>query len=428
LNKNNGFTRIFFFKDASMNFPGWITERGSRAKGVVSAIFLVIYFPLLLAVSPIIGEVGLAAAFVPSIAWAILLGPQLGFIGSLLLFFPNYAIGRAQGSLQTSDELVQLVASHLVIGVLTYVVGAGYRLRTQLSRELRLRKAGEARFRGLFDHTNDAVFISDIEMIIRDVNSEALRLLGYKREEIIGKPYSAFVAPEERVDLQTRMDQVRVGDKLPVYERTYIRKDGKPVTVEISAASIKNQDGAPSHYQTISRDITDRKTAQKELYYRATHDDLTGLFNRAMFIELVNRGVERSQRDKRQMAVLFIDLDNFKTVNDNHGHLIGDAVLQVCANRLTGLLRKSDVIARVGGDEFTVVIEPIEEKKYGHKIAKSIESSLGAPFDIEGKQIDISASVGIGFFPDDATDAEALLRKADQLMYAVKHNNKRTAR
>jgi len=405
-----------------------IAESGPRTRWGISIAALASYFPLQLLLHSLIGNSALEAAVIPGLIWAWLLGPRLAVLGIFLLALPNYFFFRILGALRTPEETLNFVADHFVFGVISYIVGYGYGLRRNLSRELAEREKSEARFRGLFERTHDAVFISDPNMIIVDVNDEAARLLGYTPKELIGMPYRDLVIPEQHGDLELRVGQSQAGDSPTVFERTYIRKDGSPITAEVTGALIRSSDGTPLHFQTISRDITVRKAAEEQLYYKATHDDMTGLYNRAMFFELLNRAVERTRRNQYKMAVLFLDLDGLKMVNDTHGHAMGDLLLKACAEKIITLLRKTDILARVGGDEFTIVLEGLADKSFAWQVAANIEQSLSEVFVLVGKQIEISTSVGISFFPGDAEDAEALVHKADQLMYAVKQEKNRANR
>lgn len=395
-----------------------------RKRKLLSVAALALYFPLFLALHALISNVALALMFLPALFWAAFLGPKLAAFLIMLLAIPNFMILRSMNAMSLGEETLQLIVAHVVIAAVSYGAGSTFRLRENLARELAQRKSSDARFRGLFERNNDAVIISDPNMIIVDANSEAARLLGYTTAELIGKPYRDLVVPEQHPALDERIHQERAGDKVPFFERTYVRKDGTQVAAEVNAALIQGSDGTPLHFQTISRDITERKAAQDQLYYQATHDSLTGLFNRAMLSDLLARAIEHARRHNDQMAVLFIDLDNFKFVNDTFGHLVGDRLLKECSQRLNTLLRKSDVIARVGGDEFTVLLEPIMEKVFAEKVADNIVKALSAPFMLDGQQIEISASVGISMFPADAQDADALLGQADQLMYGAKHKKK----
>jgi diguanylate cyclase (GGDEF)-like protein/PAS domain S-box-containing protein len=399
-----------------------------RKRWALAAAALALYIPIFLVLFsllyPLIGDVALAIAFLPTLAWAVLLGPRLAALGSLLLAIPNFLFLQAFESFVSSQQTIELLVTHFVIAVISYGAGNTSRLRQRLTAELDLRMASEARFRGLFERNSDAVFITDPSMTVIDVNEAAAHLLGYTAKELIGKPYHDLVVPEEHAGLDVRINQSQAGAKVPLGERTYICKDGSLITAEVSGALIQNRDGTPLHFQTISRDITVRKAAQEQIYYEATHDSLTGLYNRAMIFELLNRAMERTRRNQNMLAVLYLDLDGFKRVNDTHGHAMGDLLLKACADRIKTLLRKTDILGRVGGDEFTIVLEGLAAKDFAKQVAANIERSLGEVFVLDGKQIEISTSVGISFFPEDAEDSEALLHKADQMMYAVKQQKK----
>jgi diguanylate cyclase (GGDEF)-like protein/PAS domain S-box-containing protein len=266
------------------------------------------------------------------------------------------------------------------------------------------------------------VLISDPEMVIRDVNDRALILLGYRREELLGKQYASIVAPEEQQDLQIRIAAANTDGLQPYYERTYIKKNGGRVTVEVNGVLIRDEKGLPLHHQTISRDITARKAAEVELYNKATHDELTGLFNRAMFFELVARAISRAARNNEKLAIVFFDLDGFKKANDTFGHHVGDLLLKAVTERTLALLRKADTLARIGGDEFTVVLEKLGERSAAEVVAANIEKALSEPFVLEGHDVRIGASVGIAIYPDDGVDSEKLVNKADAEMYRNKRS------
>lgn len=187
---------------------------------------------------------------------------------------------------------------------------------------------------------------------------------------------------------------------------------------------MRDERGRPLHYQTISRDITQRKAVQDELYKKATHDELTGLYNRSMFFELVARGLARAARNKDKLAILFMDLDGFKKANDSFGHHIGDLLLQAVPGRIEGILRKTDTLSRIGGDEFTVILEGLKERSQVEELAARIEQAISQPFTLDGQEVGIGASVGIAIFPDDGEQAEALVSLADDQMYRNKRMKK----
>jgi diguanylate cyclase (GGDEF)-like protein/PAS domain S-box-containing protein len=401
-----------------------LNAEGQRRSWGVSVLVLVLYFPLLLLLHSVLGTVSLAAVFVPGLIWAVLLGPTQAMVGTFLLAIPNFLIFSSLNSMRAPGDNTQLLISHIVIGLITYVVGYGYVLRKALSSELDERKTSEARFRALFDKTNDAIFILGLDMIIKDVNEQAAKMLGYSVGELLGMDHHEIVIPEEHENLDIRLDQLLAGENLPFYERTYRRKDGSQMRAEVNAALVYDGFGRPHHIQSLSRDITDRKAAEAFLYFQATHDDLTGLHNRAMFVDYLLRAVERSDRQRTRMAILFMDLDGFKKANDTLGHAFGDFILKEAAHRLRAQVRTGDVTARMGGDEFAVGLEAVSSRAIAQMVAGKIERAFGLPFEKDGRSANVSVSVGISLFPEDAKNADDLLKAADDQMYAIKREKK----
>jgi diguanylate cyclase (GGDEF)-like protein/PAS domain S-box-containing protein len=408
---------------AASRLPGIVdrvADTRTRTHWLISVAALIAYFPLFLLLQPLIGNVALAVAFMPVLIWATLLTPRIAFLGSLLLAIPNYFLLHSIRAMQTPQEDIQLFISHLTIGLLSYVVGYSYQLRRNIADQLAARQKSDARFRGLFEHTNDAVFILTPDLRIVDVNEQGAQILGYSPRDLAGIDYHKLVVAEESDEVEDRLQQVLAGILLPLYERSLRKKDGSTVTVEVNAAAIFDARGKLDHIQSICRDITERKAAEEKLFYQASHDELTGLFNRAMFFSHLSQAVNYQGRQDQRLGVLFLDLDGFKKVNDTHGHAAGDLLLKQTAERLRSRLRKSDIIARMGGDEFAVILPTLTDEKYADHVVKAIEEVLNAPFDLDGKTVKISASVGVGMFPRDALDAETLVKIADQAMYEIK--------
>jgi diguanylate cyclase (GGDEF)-like protein len=179
-------------------------------------------------------------------------------------------------------------------------------------------------------------------------------------------------------------------------------------------------------YEQAQQEIADRKKAEKAIQHLANHDALTGLPNRRLFNERINLEIARSQRNKLLFSLMLFDLDHLKAVNDSYGHNIGDMLLQAVAQRLLGLLRKSDTIARMGGDEFLLILPEMKQKEDAIHTADRILSALSTPFHLETHQINITTSIGVAFFPDDGEDADALIKKADLAMYNAKEKGGNT--
>jgi diguanylate cyclase (GGDEF)-like protein/PAS domain S-box-containing protein len=383
-------------------------------------VILGFYFLLFVLLEFLIGPFASISAFLPALLWAIWLGRIAGLLVGLLLLLPNILILTQLSDRNLFEVLPFLIGGHALIGVVSYIVGDVFALRRNLANQLAEREASEMRYRALFDHTNDAILLIGLDLIIETVNERAAKLFGFSIEELVGMDYHLLVAPEEQEDLRERLSSLLEGEILPVYERTFFRKNGVAISVEVNAALVYDASGKAFYVQSICRDITDRKAAEEILYFQASHDDLTGLYNRLMFFELLNQAVERAKRQGQKLAVLFMDLDKFKRVNDSLGHAVGDLLLKAVSKRLQETTRSGDAVARIGGDEFAVVLEALDSIKAASDVAAKIESALGLPYLINNHSLDNPVSVGIAVFPDDETDPLALLDRADNEMYKVK--------
>jgi len=176
----------------------------------------------------------------------------------------------------------------------------------------------------------------------------------------------------------------------------------------------------------LIRDITERKTAEQQIEYQAYHDALTGLANRRLFQEHLTLALALAQRRQRLVAVLFLDLDHFKIVNDSLGHSIGDALLKIVAARLKAAVREGDTVARVGGDEFTIVLQELGARSDAGVVAQKVLHTIAEPVEINGHRLYVTTSIGITLFPDDGDDAETLLKNADNAMYRAKAEGRNT--
>jgi diguanylate cyclase (GGDEF)-like protein len=197
-------------------------------------------------------------------------------------------------------------------------------------------------------------------------------------------------------------------------------KDGTLVWEAASISPIRDEDGTITHFVGIKEDITEIKRLQEQLEHLARHDPLTGLPNRFLFADRLRQALAQGKRRKAPFAILYLDLDGFKPVNDVHGHQAGDAVLVEVGRRLQACVRESDTVARMGGDEFTVLLNDIHGPENARRLADTIVATLCEPFNVEGTACTIGASLGIALFPQDGATADALLSKADTAMYQAK--------
>jgi diguanylate cyclase (GGDEF)-like protein/PAS domain S-box-containing protein len=282
-----------------------------------------------------------------------------------------------------------------------------YRLSERAVRESeeRLRKFSEATHEGIVFHENG---------VITDCNDSGLRLIGYRYEELVGRPVLDFVAPDSR---DTVLNNIRMG-----YERAYegaiVHQDGTRIPVEITGKVMPFEG---KHYRmTVIRDIRDRKEAEARIQFLAHHDTLTGLPNRALLMDRLEFILASARRRASRVGILFIDLDNFKTVNDSLGHAAGDALLRLTAARIEGALRSVDVVSRLGGDEFLVVLPDLESEQAPVPVAEKLLAAVSEPVVLEGQSLSVSPSIGIAVFPRDGTTADTLIRNADAAMYLAK--------
>lgn len=198
------------------------------------------------------------------------------------------------------------------------------------------------------------------------------------------------------------------------------RKDRTQYPIWISISAIKNNEGEVTQYVSIFSDISERKKAEAALQHRVYHDELTNLPNRSFFLKRLEEYIVVSQKNNTQLALFFVDLDRFKWVNDNFGHDVGNLLLIAVAQRLKQCIRNSDVVSRLSGDEFTLMLPNLLQTPIIKVIAARVVDSLSAPFHLSGHVLSISASVGIAIYPQDGDDIQTLLKHADIAMYNAK--------
>ncbi|MBW8366565.1 MAG: EAL domain-containing protein [Arenimonas sp.] len=293
-------------------------------------------------------------------------------------------------------------------------------------RAVRQRNSELERFRSAMEGAADAIFLIDRStMGFVEVNQTACNLLGYTREELFSAgPGLVWLAPPQ--ELEDEFDAIIAAgaDTGPVDARMR-HKQGALVDVEIHQQA--QRWGEDWLVVGIVRDITERKQAEESLHHLAHYDTLTGLPNRALFYATLERTVAQATSHDWGVAVLFIDLDNFKSVNDTLGHAIGDELLSQLGNRLVKCVRTRDVIGRLGGDEFALILVMNDCRSGAALVACKVRAALQAPFRLMGHDVMVTASIGITIYPDDAQDATTLLRYADMAMYRAKQSGRDAA-
>lgn len=306
------------------------------------------------------------------------------------------------------------------------LMAAGRSLGVAIQRDMagaRLRQASIA-----FDSTAEGIFITDENARIIAINKGFSEITGYDEAAVLGRLPNElnpeFVGEKQHHEIHTAlMNEGRWRGEVMNH-----RVNGEPFSEWVTITTVRDTDGQIMNHVGVFADISDTKETQQTLYEMVNHDALTGLPNRRLLNELTDHALRRAEREKTGLAVLFVDLDRFKVVNDTLGHQVGDKLLIEVSNRLNNVMRDSDTVARLGGDEFLVMMDSLRDVEDASHVAKKIVSALQSEFEIDGKEIFIGASVGISVYPDDGQDVDSLIKAADIAMYQVKSEGKNNYR
>jgi diguanylate cyclase (GGDEF)-like protein/PAS domain S-box-containing protein len=320
-----------------------------------------------------------------------------------------------------SAESIDLAGEAQVITTLIDIT-----TRKVVERQLR---DSERRFRDFAEAAGEYVWEVDARGIYSYVSNRVEAVTGFKPEEIIGRRPDEFMPLGEGVRVQDWVNANRRPDhSYRNLEHRAFTKSGSSIWQLVNAVPILDDKGVPTGYRGTALDITERKQAEQRIEELATRDPLTGLPNRRQFEEQLVRGTAHAQRSGQLLALMFIDLDKFKTVNDTLGHQVGDSLLREVARRLSAAIRKGDTLSRFGGDEFVILLEGLKSPGDAGTVAQKIVAEIGAPCEIEGHQLVTGCSIGISVFPNDAADISTLMRHADAAMYAAKAGGRETYR
>ena len=276
----------------------------------------------------------------------------------------------------------------------------------------------------VFSTMTDGVVITDASEKIINANNAFCQNTGYMLEELIGKKPSILSSGwHDGHFYQGMWSKIREEGRWQgeIIDR---RKNGELYTSETSIVSLKNKKGEVTHYIAVSSDVTVRKEQEKVINHLAYYDGLTKLPNRVFFEERFNNKIAHAKRKSRSLAVLFIDLDNFKIINDSFGHLMGDKFLYNAAERLKEITREEDIVGRFGGDEFTILVEDFSNISNLAVLAEKVVETFNEPFKIDGKEFFSGASIGISVFPENGSNYHELMKSADTAMYHVKSTGK----
>ena len=295
--------------------------------------------------------------------------------------------------------------------ILGYLVDITERLKAEA--ELRLQAA-------IFEHSDEGIIVTDVSKHILSVNRSFTKITGYEAHEVIGQLPSILKSGLHDRAFYDEMNASITDNGLWIGELWNRRKNGENFPAWMSISGVHNKDRVITHYFAVFTDLTERKDAEQQIYRLAYHDALTSLPNRARLYTLLRQALLEAQRNRTHGAILFIDLDRFKQINDSLGHAYGDILLKEVAGRLAASLRSEDIVARIGGDEFVVALVDIAKHEDASVVAQKILDSLSSPIIVDGHELQASASIGISIYPINGDDAETLIKNADIAMYRAK--------
>ena len=298
---------------------------------------------------------------------------------------------------------------------------------TQLNEAKAALQASQEWAQATLNSIGDAVITTDLACRVTYLNCVAEKLTGWSNVDAVGKPLAEVLI---LIDGQTQKAAVNPAQRAMEENRivglamdcVLIRQDGSLLEIEDSAAPIHDREGHIRGAVIVFHDACQSPTQSSKLAYQAQHDALTGLPNRILLAERLSRAIGLAKRHQHQVALIYLDLDAFKPINDSLGHSVGDSLLQAIAGRLIECVRDTDTVCRQGGDEFVVLLSEIEKPQDAAVIAEKILASLAAPYRIDGHEIRITTSIGISLYPDHGINAPMLLNNADTAMYHAKKN------
>lgn len=293
--------------------------------------------------------------------------------------------------------------------------------------DITARKEGEDKLRQaatIFMHVTEGVIITDAEVQVLAVNQAFCDISGYSEDELLGKTPQTWRSQQQNDAFYQAMWNSVNSKKQWRGEIINRRKNGDLYPAWLTISAVSDESGHITHYVSIVTDISTIKQSQERIEYLAHHDVLTGLPNRHLLNDRLDHAIQRAHRNKTRVAVMFLDLDNFKSINEGLGHPVGDKVLKVAADRLNQVVREEDTVARIAGDEFSILLEDVVDTESTVILASKILAAYASPFSIDHHELHVSASIGISLYPDDGDDVTSLVKNADAAMHQAKEKGK----
>lgn len=289
-------------------------------------------------------------------------------------------------------------------------------------------QASEARFRHILEYAPLGISITDMSGRFIQVNKAFCEIIGYPRDELLDMVIDDITYPDDRNNKKQGLHDLLNGEEKTVkYEKRYVRKNGQQIWIQVSVSIERDQDQAPLYFIRMVEDISRRKQVEQRISFLAQHDRLTELPNRDLFMDRFSGSISRARRKHKKLALFFLDLDEFKEVNDNYGHEAGDVVLKTVSRRLVACVRDVDTVARLGGDEFAIIFDEVENTVDVAPIAEKIIKQLSRTVVVQGTcECNIGVSIGIAIYPENGDEIDRLMSAADDAMYTSKRHGKNT--
>lgn len=280
-------------------------------------------------------------------------------------------------------------------------------------------------FGAIFQHSHAGIGILSLDGKLIQVNQSLCQIFGYSAETLLSMNFFHLIHPDDFASLQNQIQQL-IDNQMKLYQSEHqcYRKDNESIWVSTMISMVYDQEKKPLHFVVQVQNITMQKKAEERLRHMAYHDPLTGLANRNKLEQFLNQILAQSRRHQESFALMFIDLDRFKNINDTIGHEAGDLLLQIIADRLKGAIRNTDLVARLGGDEFVIVVTDVHKSESVAVIAHKILESVMQAVVIKGQELYITTSIGISLYPFDGQNMQTLMKNADLALYRAKEHGK----
>ena len=318
-------------------------------------------------------------------------------------------------------NFIRLILLSVTALLLYFLAAKRQRSLASALQKIKIHERDLRQYKSIVDFTEDAVVSKSLEGVIQSWNHGAEKIFGYSSEEAVGNSMQPLIPPDRLNEESAILIRIAKGERIESFETTRLHKTGKLINISSTYSPIINDSGVVTGISNIARDITERKSVEERIGYLATHDSLTGLPNRDLLYDRLSQSLSMARRKRESAAILFLDLDGFKTVNDTYGHEAGDVTLKEAAHRMQSCIRDTDTLARLGGDEFAIILNGVRANDDVESVATKILKWISEEIRLnEERYVHIGVSIGIALYPADGNEMDSLIKAADSAMYGSK--------